>query len=410
MKYKHRISSGLIIVLIILIALLVTPVWGALQQNYNESEEQKSELSGDSDNIQTPYSRARVLKIINQEEKETEYSGGTINSNLQLVEALIIKGPHKGETVKAEHELNYNMSNKYKNFELNQGDEVLLYLEENDKGVIEKAYVAEFARDKFLLYLVIGFMVLLLLVGRLKGLKAIISLTLTVFAVFKVLLPAILQGFDPILISVTICVVIICITMLIVSGFNKKTISAVIGTAGGVIVAGVIALIIGSFAKLTGLGDDESQMLMYIPQQIHLDFRGLLFAGIIIGTMGATMDVGMSIASAMHEIKANSPKIKKVELIRAGMNVGRDTMATMANTLILAYVGGSLHLMLLLMAHKTPFLHIINWDLIASEVLRAIAGSIGIIIAIPITALASALIEEYKQREKDNQIGDFRSY
>ena len=124
--------------------------------------------------------------------------------------------------------------------------------------------------------------------------------------------------------------------------------------------------------------------------------------------MGATMDVGMSIASAMHEIKVNSPGIKTAELIRAGMNVGKDTMATMANTLILAYAGGSFHLMLLLMAHKTPLSHIINWDFFASEVLRAITGSIGIVFTIPITALASGLIEKYKN--KKNRRGDIELF
>ena len=195
------------------------------------------------------------------------------------------------------------------------------------------------------------------------------------------------------------CILIIAVTLLIISGFNKKTLSAIIGTAGGVLIAGIIALIVGSAAKLTGFGDDESQMLMYIPQNITFDFRGLLFAGILIGTMGATMDVGMSIASAMHEIKENSPNIKTSALFKAGMNVGRDAMPTMSNTLILAYAGGSLHLMLLLMAYETPFTHIINWDMIASEVLRSIAGSIGIIFAIPITALASVLIEKYEKKD-----------
>ena len=113
------------------------------------------------------------------------------------------------------------------------------------------------------------------------------------------------------------CILIIAVTLLIISGFNKKTLSAIIGTAGGVLIAGIIALIVGSAAKLTGFGDDESQMLMYIPQNITFDFRGLLFAGILIGTMGATMDVGMSIASAMHEIKENSPNIKTSALFKA---------------------------------------------------------------------------------------------
>lgn len=316
-----------------------------------------------------------------------------------MLEVLILNGAHTGKTVQAQYMLNYGFSDKYEYTRLSKGDEVLLYLQENEQGVIEIAYVAEIVRDKYLLYLVIGFMLALLAVGRLKGLKAIISLILTALAVIYILIPAILNGWDPVKISVLMCILIIAVTLLIISGFNKKTLSAIIGTAGGVLIAGIIALIVGSAAKLTGFGDDESQMLMYIPQNITFDFRGLLFAGILIGTMGATMDVGMSIASAMHEIKENSPNIKTSALFKAGMNVGRDAMATMSNTLILAYAGGSLHLMLLLMAYETPFTHIINWDMIASEVLRSIAGSIGIIFAIPITALASVLIEKYEKKD-----------
>lgn len=376
---------------------------------YSEYEEYNDTYEDESGQEEVPYSRARVLRVLNEINEVTDYSGGSFESNVQLLEVLITKGPHQGEKVQAEYELSFTFNGKYKSPPLSPGDEVLLFLEEGEDGTVEYAYVAEFVRDKYLLYLVIGFAVLLLLVGRMKGLKAIISLALTAAAVVKILLPAILKGWDPVIVSVGICIGIICITMLIISGANKKTFAAIIGTAGGVAVAGIIALVIGSLAMLTGFGDDESQMLMYIPQEIQFDFRGLLFCGIIIGTMGATMDVGMSIASAMHEIKVNSPRIKTSDLIRAGMNVGRDAMATMSNTLILAYVGSSLHLMLLFMAHKTPFAEIINWDMIASEVLRAIAGSIGIIIAIPITALASAFIREDDRKKKNDYGMDFRS-
>ncbi|NLL05423.1 MAG: YibE/F family protein [Clostridiaceae bacterium] len=348
------------------------------------------------------YSRAKVTKVLVESNKTN--LNEDIESNTQLLEMLIIKGPHKGEKVNAEYELNYNFSNKYTSIPLKVGDEALLFIEENAAGEIETAYVAEIVRDKYLLYLIIGFIALLLLVGRWKGLKAIISLVITIFSVLKILLPAILNGWDPVIISVLICIGVIGISMLIISGFNRKTYSAIIGTVGGVIVAGVIALLIGTLAKLTGLGNEEANMLMFIPHDVYFDFKGLLFAGIIIGTMGATMDVGMSIASAMNEIKENSPQIKKTDLIKAGMNVGKDTMATMANTLILAYVGGSLHLLLLLLAYETSFSHIINWDMIASEILRAIAGSIGIIFTIPITALASGFIEERFSRDKSIQI------
>ncbi len=385
---KKNVAAVFVMTAVVCICFAVIIVNVYCEDSIEQAEQQQLE-----------YHRARVLNVIKHEDTRTEYSGGVLVSNIQLVDALILKGQHKGEVVRAEYVLNYGFSEKYKSIQLSKGDEVLLFLEEDDRGKVQKAYVAEIARDRFILYLVAGFLILLIAVGRLKGVKAVISLALTAAAVFFVLLPAILDGWDPVIVSVGVCVAVICITLIIIGGFNRKTFSAVAGTTGGVVAAGVIALIIGSLAKLTGFGDNESQMLMYIPREIHFDFRGLLFAGIIIGAMGATMDVGMTIASAMHEIKANSPDIKTAALIRAGMNVGRDAMATMANTLILAYAGGSLHLMLLLFAYRTPFSHVINWDMIASEVLRAIAGSIGIVFTIPITAFAAALVEEYRKME-----------
>ncbi|MFZ5351873.1 MAG: YibE/F family protein [Bacillota bacterium] len=355
-------------------------------------EEYESALEEDSD-IEKPYSRAKVIKVIAEEDRNIDSSGGYINAPTQIVEVLITKGFHQGETVQAEYALSYNFNDKYKLSQLRAGDEVLLYLEENEDGTIAAAYVAEIARDKYLLYLVIAFVIALVVIGKGKGIKAVVSLVLTAVAVIKILLPAILDGWNPLVVSVAVCAGVIGATMLIISGPNKKTLSAIIGTIGGVIVAGLVAMLVGSLAKMTGIGGDESQMLMYIPQNVHFDFRGLLFAGILIGTMGANMDVGMSIASAMHEVKMNNPLINARSLMKAGMNVGRDVMATMSNTLILAYAGGSLQLMLLLMAYNTPFSHIINWDVIASEVLRAIAGSIGLVFTIPITAFVSAAIE-----------------
>jgi len=410
MKKILKITTYIVVVCILL-SFSSIMAFGETEDGdyYNEQQEVFDEnfdyndealLQDENNEEEIEYYRAKVVRVL--EESKKEDLNEDIESNTQVLEMVITKGPLKGEKVVAEYELNYNFSNKYNSIPLKVGDEALLYLEKNDLGEIEKAYVAEIVRDKYLLYLVIVFIALLLLVGRGKGLKAILSLVITVLAVLKILLPAILRGWDPVIVSVLICIGVICISMLIISGFNRKTFSAIIGTVGGVVFAGVIALLIGTLAKLTGLGDEEANMLMFIPHDVYFNFKGLLFAGIIIGTMGATMDVGMSIASAMNEIKENSPQIKKSDLIKAGMNVGKDTMATMANTLILAYVGGSLHLLLLLIAYETPFSYIINWDMIASEIVRAIAGSIGIIFAIPITALASAFIEERFGRDKED--------
>ncbi len=175
--------------------------------------------------------------------------------------------------------------------------------------------------------------------------------------------------------------------MLLIVGRNRKTISAILGTVIGLLISGLVVFVIGNASSLTGLSGDEAQMLAYIPQNISLDFKGILYAGIIIGALGAIMDVTVSVASSMYEIETVQPKITRKALIKSGLNIGRDIMGSMSNTLILAYTGGAIHLMLLFNAFNLSFTEIINMDLIASEIIRAIAGSTGLILAIPLTAV-----------------------
>lgn len=390
---KHlAVKTALLLVLMVLLPYVAAPLQHAGYSN--------TEAATPTEQPEI-YTRAKVVKLIKNIDTSTEYSGGGVLANTsQLVEVLVLEGTYKDQRFEAEYALNFGMNEKYKASQLDLNDEVLLSFQLTDAGAIEKVYVAEFARDKSLGLLIVIFVILLVIVGGARGLKALVSLGLTIFAVIKILLPAILSGWDPVLVSVAICIGVIVIAILLLNGFSRKTMSAVFGTVAGVVFAGIIALIFGYMAKLTGIGDDEAQMLMFIPQNIHLDFRGLLFSGILIGTMGATMDVGMSIASAMHEVKLNKPDISTLDWAKSGMNVGRDVIGTMTDTLILAYAGSSMHLMLVLMAYDTPFSHVINWDLIASEVLRAIAGSIGIIIAAPATVLAAILLEYYAKQQK----------
>ena len=218
------------------------------------------------------------------------------------------------------------------------------------------------------------------------------QLAITMFAILKVLLPMILKGANPIPITILISIVVTILTMFIVGGINKKSIAAVVGTSGGVLVAGIIAYYIGSQVKLTGLSSEEATMLMYIPQEVNFDFRGLLFSGIILGSLGAVMDVGMSIASSMDEIHKANPNLTRKELFKSGMNVGKDVMGTMTNTLILAYTGSSIPVLLLFMAYETSIAKILNLDVIATEAIRSLAGSIGLVLTIPLTALVSSTL------------------
>jgi len=259
-------------------------------------------------------------------------------------------------------------------------------------GEIAKLSIKEplFAEKIPLIYLAAIFIGGLLIIGGEKGLKSVAMLMFTIVAVVKVLIPLILGGYDPLAVAIGICIVNIIFALIVIGGCNRKTMAAVIGTSGGVIIAGITAFIIGNMANLNGLSNDESIHLMLYSKEI--DFKGLLFAGIIIGAMGAVMDVGMSIASAMNEIEHANPRIGTQELIDAGMNVGRDVMGTMADTLILAYVGSGLNIMLMFSSYGMSFLQIISLDNVAAEIVRSLAGSIGLIFTVPITAVAAGLL------------------
>lgn len=368
---KSKLSLGILYMLIIL-SLLAWAFSAAV------NEENASDLT-----------RAKILEILPEDYAQEQNSEGVLQIKSQYAKVKILSGKHKGEIIIAENAIVEQMSY---NIFIHEGQEILIALEEDEKGEITVAYVAEIARQKYLFYLAVAFMLSLAIIGGLKGVKAVLTLILTVVAVIKVLLPLILRGYNPIIVSVGVCITMTCVTLFTINGINKKTLTAVIGTIGGVLVAGGIAFFVGSMASLTGLGDEEAQMLMYIPQQVNFDFKGILFAGIIIGALGAVMDVGMSIASSMCEVEAAKPEISTKDLIKSGMNVGRDVMGTMSNTLILAYTGGSLQLMLLFMAHDFSIMEVINWDMIASEVVRALAGSIGLIFTIPLTAMVAGTI------------------
>lgn len=346
---------------------------------------------------QTQMVKGKIVEILDENELSNyNQMGENIKVINQLVKVKILTGKYKGETVICE---NNNSGNLAYDIILKRGERVVLELDV-EEGIIIDAYVADHERDRFIYVLGIILILLILLIGRKQGLKAILSLGLSIFIIAKIMLPYLLQGYNPLLLSIGTAAIVSFLTFLIIGGITRKSLAAMIGTVGGVAVAGLIALIIGKLAHLTGLSDHEAQMLIYIPQGIQFDFRGILLAGIIIGALGAVMDVGISIASAMEEIKKQSGDISTVQLVKAGMNVGRDIMGTMSNTLVLAYTGSSIPLILLFMAYETPFYKVVNLDLIATEIIRALVGSIGLVLAIPITAFVSGWLlglSEYKK-------------
>ena len=239
------------------------------------------------------------------------------------------------------------------------------------------------------------FLLSIILVGGKKGIKAIVGLIITILAVWFILIKLIFAGYDAILMSIVTCAVIIVLTFIVIGGINKKVVTAAIGTLGGVVSAGIVASIFSHLAELSGACEDAIQLSMNM-QTATFNFRDLIFAGIVISALGACMDVGMSIASSLDEIKNKTKDISWKELFKSGMNIGRDVIGTMTNTLILAYVGGALKLILLFMACNMPITEILNKETIVEEIISAIAGSMGVVYTIPITAFVYAFLNRKK--------------
>ncbi|MBS4021077.1 MAG: YibE/F family protein [Dethiobacter sp.] len=337
------------------------------------------------DDTETVLLRGRVISV---EDVEPDEAVRDFIKLEQLATVKITRGQYKGESFVLVNSL---MGHPLFDLYLTEGRNVILWGGVDIAGNLRQVYLQDFARDNYL-YLITGLFILtLLIVGRRKGLVTVVTLTITILAIFRILLPLLLAGYSPIGSTIVVAAAVSLVTILGLNGLHRKTFAAVTGTVGGVLVAGLLALFIGNAANLTGFSSEEAQMLMYM-EGGPIDVRGLLFAGIIIGSLGAVMDVAVTISASVYEVYCADRSKCVRELVSSAMNVGRDIMGTMANTLILAYVGTAAPLLLLFMGYHMPWGTIINSDLVATEVVRALAGSIGLITAIPLTAIASGLL------------------
>lgn len=273
---------------------------------------------------------------------------------------------------------------------LKKGDKVYVYTTFED-GKMTTTEISYRNNSGYLIAILLLYAGAIVIIGGLKGVKALVSLIITVLAVFIFVIPRIMQGENPIAVTIIVSVLITVISLFIIAGFNKKAIAAILGTTGGIIIAVVFAMIFGNLMQLSGVCED-ARLLIGVMDISNIDFKGILFAGIIIGALGACMDVSMSIASALYELKCEVPDITVGKMIKAGMNIGRDMMGTMTNTLILAYTGGAMITIMIFMGTNLELYEIINQEMMIEEVLRAIAGSFGLVCTIPFTTVVTSLL------------------
>ena len=191
---------------------------------------------------------------------------------------------------------------------------------------------------------------------------------------------------------VLICLYIIGITLALVSGFSRKSLASALGCSGGVLVAGLMTFLCSHTMKLTGFLDDDSLYVYLMNPDQPIDLKAIIFAANIIGALGATMDVAMSLSSSLHELSEQASNISFTEMFRSGIRIGQDIMGTMANTLVLAYIGSSLSTVLLFVSYQASLLQLLNRELIIVELLQALSGSIGILFTIPISSFVSSVL------------------
>ena len=337
-----------------------------------QEDAQKTEAMQNAENI-----KAKVIEAGEKYERDNATGGKEF---VQNVKVKILEGDKKDEKFDTVYVLTYDIDNKIVGYKLKEGNTVYVRISENS-GETE-IVIQDVVRQKYIFWLVIFFFASIILVGRKKGIKAIIGLIITVVAVLFVLLMTIFKGYNAILVSVGTCFVITVLTFAVIGGWNKKTISAALGTIGGVVLAGIIASIVSYLAKLSGGGKEEAIMLSVAATNVTFNFRHLLFAEIIVSALGACMDVGMSIASSLSELKMKKPDMTAKELFKSGMNIGGDMIGTMTNTLILSFIGSSLLLILLYMASSLSVTEVINIEAIATETVCAISGSTGIAVSV----------------------------
>lgn len=311
-----------------------------------------------------------------------------------VFQAEVKSGDLKGQMIEAAQTMDYFTAVHLPVVE--PGDDILLYTIPGGMAAHEWM-MSDYQRFDQILILGAVFVLLVLFIGRWQGVNTLLSLALTCLAIFYVFIPAILAGESIYIWSIITCIYVTFMTLFIVNGVNRKSIAAILGCLAGILVAGVLTVFFENSMTLTGLLDENSVILYGLRPEQPFNLRAIIFAAIIIGSIGAIMDVSISIAAALAELKEKLPQISFKELFQSGMNISRDIMGTMANTLILAYIGSALAGVLLMVAYNSAMVDLFNREMIVVECLQALAGSIGILMALPFTALICAALFQKKE-------------
>ena len=358
--------------ILFLILLLLAPSLSLAQPSVSDN-------SGSNLEIKEQYFKAKVTAVLD-EQTASDYSGvETVLQKLELVgidkdfqEKIIYDGITTASTTKHQYTV---------------GDKVIVMITSSDQG--ETIQITDSIRTTPLIIYTLIFVILVIIVARVKGLKSLLSLGLSIAIVIGVIIPLIIKGYNPLWITVLFALPILALTIYLTHGINRQSHIALAGTFFGVLAVALISLIFASIGKLTGYADDE---VIYITSLLsyNLNPYNLLLAGFIIGALGIVDDVALTQVAVVTEIKKANTKLTNLEVYNQSIKVGVSHIASIINTLFMAYAGASFSLLLLFSYRQPPFQNIFmvfNNEIVATEIVRTIVGSIGIILVIPLTTV-----------------------
>ena len=342
------------------------------------------------------YDTGTVIEILSDSTELDEASDGAYRGD-QLMLVKMTSGRYKGETLQV-----YNFVGPLYGAPLKAGDSAVLIVSTYADGS-HNATVYEYNRTLALAAVIALFVVATVLVGGKTGAKSLIGLIITLICLFWLLLPMLMKGFPTLLTVFLICTYVTIVSFTILGGVSKKTVCASLSTVCGIAIALVFALAAQGLARIDGLRLADVEPLLQLRQTgTPIGLRYLLVGGIVISALGAVMDVAMSIASALSEIHLVDPELGPKDLFKSGMNIGRDMVGTMTNTLILAFIGSSFVVVIYLYSIGLQPYQLLSSSYLSIEVISGIASSIGVILSVPITAFISAYIISGKSFNKKN--------
>jgi len=347
---------------------------------------------GDQPAEYVEYEKAVVISVLSDSTQTDPASDGAWRGEQTLL-AEVKSGQYAGQTLMA-----YNYVGPVYGVPLKEGDGVSLTISTYANGD-HTATVYEYNRIPALIAVVALFFLVTALVGRWTGVKSLLALVVTVLCLFRVLFPLLMRGASTLPAVFLVCAYIAAVSFTILGGVHRKSVCALLGTVAGTAIALLFGLLAQSLARVNGLRLADVQPLLQLRQTgTPLGLRGLLVAGIVVSALGAVMDVAMSISSALEEVHAANPALGPRDLFRSGMNIGRDMVGTMTNTLILAFLGSGFTLILYLYTLGLSRYQLLTSAYAATEIISGVASSVGMILAIPLTALiSSALIGRQKK-------------